>query len=687
MPLSDLANLTSQQAATIKGIARLRQQGWSDQQIFAMDTPSVQAFGMDPAPDAASPLMRLNNMTAAEEAQVAQSKADLGQKMYDSEMQRAANPYNVVAADAAQSQYHLGNPLLTKYLGNTSNVPSDQEMQFWSQWLKDYMSNPGADPTQLAQGRMHGLDPDTVDRINQAYNTDPQAAQQFFSHPPGQAAGATTLAGPIAAFDTRGNPVFTAGENGPEKVKVTPIGGVSKKLRPGQTTAIARKAASGVARKVESIGAPRGYAAGKKKITVDADGEADPMDDSLAVPGYASGYTAYTYGTATRAPTRAPAPAGLYAGQPMGAPGAVAPFGVMAPMTPPSAQRMPVATMSPAVPPRPYIDHGNPTGTLTPPAAYPGVPPVARPVATPPPPARPFIDPREANGQLFQQTVQRQYQPAFGSRIGSANYNPALDLNHDGMITIGDVARAGMGAPRGMAAGGDLASGLQQLAAAGYSNPAQVYSHMYQTQGASAAYDAYRQNTGYQPPASLGGMDAARQQDYRFNDILPGGAVAGSYGAPRQAFTTALGMASMGAYAQAHGGDYGIQGLGQGAAQPASSSATAPLGSSNPNQPGTYTSAQQTAAKQLGGVLGSNAMMPPGMISALNAGQVPGLASVSPTVWNQLKAQNPDLAKQLVGLWQSTGQISDPSEVDAVMGSVLPAQPVSRYLIGDTSSF
>jgi hypothetical protein len=87
-----------------------------------------------------------------------------------------------------------------------------------------------------------------IQRMNQAYLEDPARAAAFFAAlspgpstaaPPGQAAGGQMLTGPVTAFYTDGRPAFTAGENGPEKINFQPQPGVSRRLAPGQTNAIA----------------------------------------------------------------------------------------------------------------------------------------------------------------------------------------------------------------------------------------------------------------------------------------------------------------------------------------------------------------------------------------------------------------------------------------------------------------
>lgn len=121
---------------------------------------------------------------------------------------------------------------------------------------------------------------------------------------------------------------------------------------------------------------------------------------------------------------------------------------------------------------------------------------------------------------------------------------------------------------------GDLASGLRALAAKGLDNPTKVYRDIRQNQGIDAAYNAYKQNTGYTAPNTSQPFNVGQQTTYKFNDLLPGGVVAGGTGgnAARDAFGAVIG---------------GGRGVGPGQPGYVAPVSTQPVGGPKPMTPGT----------------------------------------------------------------------------------------------------
>lgn len=122
---------------------------------------------------------------------------------------------------------------------------------------------------------------ESLARVREAYERDPQAAAIFFSQKPedlqrmfGAAGGGEMMLDrPVTVFDIEGNPVATAGENGPEMMdmeddgmRFEPQEGVSRTLRPGQSTAIAEMTMMNLHHKMMSGDGMDGMADGRPQV-------------------------------------------------------------------------------------------------------------------------------------------------------------------------------------------------------------------------------------------------------------------------------------------------------------------------------------------------------------------------------------------------------------------------------------
>src|SRR5581483_4736058 len=215
---------------------------------------------------------------------------------------------------------------------------------------------------------------------------------------------------------------------------------------------------------------------------------------------------------------------------------------------------------------------------------------------------------------------------------------------------------------RGFAGGGDLASALKALASAGLDSPAKVYSNIYRTQGADAAYKAYQgNNPDEQQPG--GSFDASQQVMYRFGGLGPRvHTVAAGRGDARGAFTAALGTQQLDEYAHEHGGRV-FAPLGRGAAAPAAVGAPTTGSAGQGAGAASGDNSQQALAKELAAGIATVEGVPQAFVETLSRGEVPDLNQLPPEVWPRLA---PRMRAILVGLLQSKGYGGQEDVADAI---------------------
>ena len=119
------------------------------------------------------------------------------------------------------------------------------------------------------------------------------------------------------------------------------------------------------------------------------------------------------------------------------------------------------------------------------------------------------------------------------------------------------------------------------------------------------------------------------------------------------------------------------QPLGGGAAASSTTSTPPPSGGGEPTSPaptpagsGGLRPEQQATAKQLAGVLRNNTLVPSQFVAALEQGEIPGVILMTRAAWRSLSPEN---RAKLVGLWKSTGAISDEADVLYLLDRYAPA--------------
>jgi len=664
-------------AAALRGIAALRRRGYTDEEIFALDPQVIIAAGngdLGPVEVATGTGFISPNLQAAGSVlDYRQNRANLAAQMAARYLDLYANPYNVVAANRAEAALKSPNLLEQERVQNTYALPDNP----YEQYVRDYLAHPAAEAADIARGRQLGVAPTDVERVSQAYGTDAEAAQRFFEEAArnpegvrrmfgGHAAGGTErlLDRPVTAFDIDGNPVFTAAENGPErarvegtKVRFFPLPGVSRRLGARYQEQIAAQTAANAGRK---LGVMTPEQLSRQPVTVAPvapggepgmpyHGTPQPQAPVTVAPGEVYGTDQARVGPVQPGQTPAPRFMGARAGRPAqggGRQGRRRRFG--------EGVRAPAGFAAGG-----YFDYATQQA-------------IER--------ARKDVGPRNVNigrdrytGAVLPDETEEQYQARIQAQ--AQNYMPSNAERR--MIEQGwDPAVAHM-----MATGGFQSD--REFFSQNRNRQVTVQGSKGRTTVTLSPGQAVRDATGHvwrydDLPMNASEQDFARRANQ-----------AAAYYGTTYAFPAS--NQSLEYYQERFaGGEPQGTPLVQKRDQSLASGRTLGAGASTTSTPPPFAGAdsggttgggaattpsalrpeQQATARQLAEVLRNNTLVSPEFVAALESGEIPGVILMTRAAWRSLSPEN---RAKLIGLWKSTGAISDEADVLYLLDRYAPS--------------